>query len=328
MSYDTTSEFPVHYDLLFTDAVKFELYIGTPKLKCTALHPALKAFQKNIERFAQMAALPSSVVDASMRHLLMLCQATFNVLKKPVMDDTEVRVNADKISKEYEKVAERHWAADGGFFDGRNLMLHIFESDVLYFNKREKIHHPLGNWEGYYALLSAQVIAAWTALETLIEDVWVTAVNLHPEHAQVLDGKQFTLERLQEHNYNWEGRVGELLAEKMEFGHLDKTIIAYRKIFPKREKIHEALAGKALAAVHAVRNTLVHDAGIVRGRFKKTFPSPWNKVVDGQRLRLTGKNVAELTTTITRTGNLLLLQIDEWLHKPDKPTPKPPSPTG
>ena len=86
------------------------------------------------------------------------------------------------------------------------------------------------------------MVASWTAFDTLATDLWVATVNLRPKLGKYMKGKSFTIERLQHHNYNWEGRVGELLKEKGEnlgtfkgkqtaFWHPPRNISKIKKVF-------------------------------------------------------------------------------------------------
>ena len=312
---DTESGYPVRHDLLLTEAHKFKLYIGTKNLHSGLLDEPCKAFQKNVERVWLLSCIPQRVAESATKQTLMLCQATFNVTGKPVMNNAEARTHQPAIDAAYQPIAYAHDRSDGFFSDKRD-MLRLFVNDALRFNKGASIDDPW-QWPGYYALLASQVISAWTALETLIEDVWVTAVNAHPELAiNCFKGRNFTIEELNKHGFNWSGRVGELLKDRMEFGHLDKEQVVYEKTFPKLKKLHAALASGTLEAAHCVRNSLVHDAGFANQgyeRLRSTFHGLWSGVSQGKLLPLDGKNVATLTSIIVLTGNRLLREVDYWL---------------
>lgn len=320
---DTELGLPVQHDLLITEARKFKLYIGTTVLRSEVLHRPCKTFQNNIERVERLSTIPQMVARSTTQHILMLCQATCNIVGKPVMDDAEVMKHQTAISAEYARIAHAHTRSDG-YFSDKNDMVRVFVNDALNYHKYASISS--WHWPGYYALLASQIIGAWTALESLIEDTWVAAVNTHPDVA-IYEYKErsFRLEELGKRDFNWEGRVGDLLKDKMEFGHLEKEQKAYEKLFPNQRRLHAALASSKLEAAHSVRNSLVHNAGFAskgydekrKGNAKKQikpFHRPWRDVGEGELLPLNGKNVAALTSIIVLTGNRLLREIDGWLQ--------------
>lgn len=332
---DTEPGSPVQHDLLFTEAQNFRIYIGTPALQSKVLHGPLKTFQSNVERVHELSTIPQSVTRSSTMHLLMLCQATFNVLGKPVMDDDEVNTHRNAIAEAYARIAYAHTRSDG-YFSDKHKMVGAILGDALNYHKYSSI--LVWTWRGHYALLASQIIGAWTALELLIQDTWVAVVNAHPETAVYeYKGRTFTVEDLQERDFNWKGCVGDLLKDKMEFGHLDKERKTYEKIFPNRKRLHAALASSKLEAAHSVRNALIHDSGLANTGFDakrkgdakkqvKPFHRPWRDVDKGQLLPLDGKNVARLTSIIVLTGNRLLREVDGWLQKREPSACKPPDP--
>ena len=128
-------------------------------------------------RVHQLSTIPQSATVSTTQHLLMLCQATFNVLRKPVMDDAEVKVHQSAISNEYARIAHAHARSDG-FFSDKKEMVRTFVDDALNYHKYESIQY--WQWEGHYALLASQIIGAWTALDALTSDLWVALVNERP----------------------------------------------------------------------------------------------------------------------------------------------------
>ncbi len=323
---DMWSDLTVHYDLRITEASNFKFYIGIKALRSNILEGPCRAFQNNIEQVHRLSVIPQTMALSITKHLMMLCQATFNVVGKPVMDDTEIVQNWARISGEYARVAHAHTRSDG-FFRDKQRVVEVFTSDALNYHKYANIAN--WDWSGHYALLAAQVIGAWTALETLIEDVWVSAVNAHPELATgAYKKRNFTIEDLNRYDFNWNGRVGELLVDRMEFGHLINDRGAYENTFPRLTKVHKALASGKLEAAHCVRNSLVHDAGLANLGYEKArnkFHLPWRDVKQGQKLPLDGKNVAKLTSIIVLTGNRLLREVDCWLLRLRLPNSKSPS---
>lgn len=314
---DTWRNPAVHHDLFLTDAHKFQLYLSVKDLKSGVLTDACKAFQGNVERVSILSKITNLVVDATTRNTLMLCQATFEALGKAVMNDAEARdaINRKAVGEAYDRIAATEFTHEG-FFSDKQWMLYIFQCDNLRYHKAERVNSPL-SWSGYHALLAFQIIGAWTALETLITDVWVAAVNAHPElAARCSKDKSFTIQRLQQHDFNWTGRVGELLKDKMKLDDWDKAKQTYEQTFDA-PRLDAALASITLEAARLIRNSIVHNAGNANSDFagkRKNFHRPWRDVREGEQLPLDGRRVARLTSIIVLTGNRLLRKVDGKLQ--------------
>jgi hypothetical protein len=146
-------------------------------------------------------------------------------------------------------------------------------------------------------LFPMQVVFAWAAFETLAGDLWVQAVNSHPDVLSELSGTENriytkarghkpepsgergdkkrntvslrTIKEVSGGAYDLSNNMGTLLAS-------DKTVMfislrdiraAYSLAFPdnvggiKSDEIDDALADKQLDALSLVRNLLVHKSG-------------------------------------------------------------------
>lgn len=239
----------------------------------------------------------------------MLSQATFDEIGKPVMDDGEYFDHHESIWKRYDIISAET------FFDTRPLMLSELQSEVVQHNKREIINSPHFR-PGYEALLASQVIGCWSAFETLATDLWVQLVNIRPKLAvRCLKGKQFPLEALQKHGFNWEFHVGELVKDKAGLGTFDGIKKAFAELLPQVPEITNALNADSLGAVRSVRNCLVHRSGIADSCFlneTKSVP-PWRDVKVREQLPLDGANVAELVNAVIEVGCCLVKSVDQWL---------------
>lgn len=319
---DTEYDLPVRHDLRVTEAKNFTLYIGTPELQSKVLHGPLKTFQGNVERVHQLSTIPQSATVSTTQHLLMLCQATFNVLRKPVMDDAEVKVHQSAISNEYARIAHAHTRSDG-FFSDKKEMVRIFVDDALNYHKYESIQY--WQWEGHYALLASQIIGAWTALDALTSDLWVALVNERPGVLYNMQKKKIQVKHLLEaRKHGVASDLGNLLRQRIRFENFTVTKKIFRSTFRDAKAIYTPLESPVISLCCRVRNSLVHNAGTANQTFveaaKKLKIHPWNTVARNKTLPLDGSNVATLCSAIVSCGNEILLAADRWL-RPPAPTP-------
>lgn len=180
---------------------------------------------------------------------------------------------------------------------------------------------------GAEGLLSALLVQAWTTLETLVADTWESALNIHPKTLASLAGgklnkpkgddrKQVPLDLLQRYSYNLSGSMGTLLREKYRFDSLNGAREAYRDAFGDATAINAALCDPTLDALNAIRQVLVHRAGIADAAYvartanlplaPKVPAAGWTILLDG-----------ELTSTLLLAGRSVaisfLVAVDDWL---------------
>lgn len=296
----------VQHDLLFTAACEFGDPISITQLHDETIKNVCKSFQNNIARLRAMAFVPQSVVQVSTEHLLRLSQAVFDVLGKPVMEDSELEPNRAAITSRYSELAL------GRFFDDKRDMLHTLTRDTLFHNKYSNVNAGLVR-PGFVALLGAQIIGAWTAFDSLTNDLWIAAVNLRPKTLVDRITKTVSAKLLQKHDYNWKGKMGELLKE--DFSSFEATKAAFSKLFPGT-----AIAGvfdnAELKATCALRTCLVHNAGIATesaSTATRGWPI-WKDVQPNSPIPLDGERVAKTTDIVIQAGSDLIRLVDGWLE--------------
>jgi hypothetical protein len=151
---------------------------------------------------------------------------------------------------------------------------------------------------GLGAVLRGMVSGMWTAFEILASDLWETALNAHPAGLAELKGKRtdstpppkkpfsalgpegdskdssrlVKLSYLQAHSYDLSHLMGTVLREKFNFQILDGIRNAYIQAFDESHtSVREAILHPSLTILAAVRNVLVHQAGIVDDQFLKEY---------------------------------------------------------
>lgn len=140
-------------------------------------------------------------------------------------------------------------------------------------------------------LIAGQIVLCWTAFEVFAKDVWVGALNAHPAGLSLLNGEpsrisksagrdkgeqkpkvpKFTVANLAaktESKFDLQNRMGDLLAEELNFQTLPTIREAYSMAFADNDRkplsatIDSALADQSLNALSSLRNVIVHRGGV------------------------------------------------------------------
>jgi hypothetical protein len=211
---------------------------------------------------------------------------------------------------------------------------------------------------GLDATLTGMVVGAWTAYETLAGDLWVAALNLHPEGLSDLGGKltpsikdsirraekqqdeprsdeetspestrddnvkgksiNIPIRFLQKTHYNLSKDMGNILKSRYEFSKMSSLREAYALAFAKdRDSVINAVIDPCLDALNGVRNVIVHKAGKVDERFRKSVPGDPRFAVmkDDDELLLDGALVESLISPAVKVAVDLIKSVDDWLIK-------------
>lgn len=139
------------------------------------------------------------------------------------------------------------------------------------------------------------VIGTWTAIEAMLFDLWVKALNANPVKFAELSGnsknsdvgkpkpkktahakpkpeepgKQILLGFLAEHGYDLSGHMGTVLVERFNFQMLWQVRDAYLQAFDATHgNIRNAILSDPITLVCAIRNCLIHNSGIVDEEFQ------------------------------------------------------------
>ena len=208
-------------------------------------------------------------------------------------------------------------------------------------------------------LLSSLLTGTWTIFEALAGDLWTAAVNASPSSLAGLTGtssrierqaksqkvvsrssaedrgsalaseKQISLAELQKVSggtFNLAEHMGDLLRDGYKFTTLSGIRAAYRAAFSEKEKrarpenIDLILADKSLDALSAVRNLIVHKAGVADSAYlddTKSAPSaPHLKI--GQKLNLGAMDVCNLISPVVNHSVALMRAVDKWIENVGK----------
>jgi hypothetical protein len=203
----------------------------------------------------------------------------------------------------------------------------------------------------FEALLIGQIAGAWTAFETAAGDLWEAALNAHPHGLAELKGQAKriatkagarenprmrsqaeaggqqpgdektvplkAISRITRGKYDLSNRMGTLLRGGFNFTHLQAIRKAYSVAFHEQaEEIDETLANKSLDGLSAVRNLLVHRAGIIDQEYieKAKGVAGLPSGEQGERLPVTGDLAGSFTYHVMALTMKLVESVDQWIQ--------------
>jgi hypothetical protein len=194
--------------------------------------------------------------------------------------------------------------------------------------------------EGLGHFLAQCIIGSWTAFETLAGDLWEAALNSYPHGLSELKGfrrkkdkasdsdndsararldrteKVINLNQLQRYQYDLRNKMGSALRYRQRFDHLQGIREAYIQAFHEAYDPIDAiiLNDRTIDAVCAIRNVLVHKAGIADDdylRSAKYLNVP--KADKGRAIHLDGEIIYNLCLELHRLCFALVIVVDGWI---------------
>jgi hypothetical protein len=181
-------------------------------------------------------------------------------------------------------------------------------------------------------LMSMQVVSVWTALETLIADLWETSLNIHPRLAELRGVKKVTvpLFRIKDHGFNLHGKMGAVLRANFIFSSLQGAREAYQAAFHDQGTgVKKAMASKAFDAVSVLRHVIVHRAGKCDSEYEKNSKGlPIPQLKPDELLELNGELLLNVTTPALHAALHLIRAVNGWFaghEKSEEDAPDRPS---
>jgi hypothetical protein len=315
-----------------------------PKPKSAALEAVSISLRANIARVRFLMLLPTSIAGQMARtqriHDLAELEVTKTLGEKDISSEARKQIDArhqEMAEDDKQNTLRMHGTPEWNSFVGN---FHLSAARSL----KGLTETPLGAF-GFVEMLAAHVTGIWTAIETMFGDLWESALNSHPKTLASLNGKPRRIggtnrETSSEHrggnipsfdpksiplylvemnNFDLRSSMGSLFRRqrRFEFTRLTSVREAYSCAFSEKYgKIDAALASKSFDALSAVRNLLVHKAGIVDAEYLKQssfLNVPKAKI--GKPIHLDGENVAELIGKAIASSRSLLTAVDDWLQQ-------------
>jgi hypothetical protein len=190
----------------------FTGYGELPELRTEALHPVGAAYERNTRRvYALVLFAPAAVWMA-----MTVQRHTDDIEHRYPKKDPRTRISL--ISAAIKKKAEHH--------------AHIIERggpdrDALLDQQHKVSFHVIGSQSDAYsdgpeAWMASQIIATWTAFESMAQDLWEAALNTKPKILARLGGrnqskaksgddpKRIRLDWLYQHDFNLADHMGKI----------------------------------------------------------------------------------------------------------------------
>jgi hypothetical protein len=293
-----------------------------------------KTFSETINRVTWIIGFIAQIVSMAQEFQVLIEKATFNVQGN--LDEMRPEL-IEKIRQEHTRLAEQYFGSYNPDADTAELCGRWFQGGMIFIDSMEDrgdVKH--GILSVYHALL----IGAWTAFETMASDLWEQCLNQFPKLAFIAmdaevdpDDDEAEIERkrrikfslpnsfVQEQGLNLENKMGGLLRQRWDFQRLASIEDAYLKVFQdSKQDIERIFENLSLECLSAVRNIIVHKAGIADEKFTWQVKkhTTLKAVAKGEFVPIDGILVKELVSASIDQGRALLDFVDKWLknHNP------------
>lgn len=208
----------------------------------------------------------------------------------------------------------------------------VFKSDVLPKMKttigeaidsggKEFVNFLQNNWGGlrdtYEALLYSGTVWMWCSFEVLMKELWELALNIGGTYVsknviknlsksgdlggiKLLRGRYISLDHLARYGYNISNKLGFALSCKFDFTSASGIKEAYLRAFPKSITITKSLDDRAITELEAIRNVVVHNAGIIDDEFCKKMNIDESEI--NKKLHLNSRKLCYYSNSIIDVG--------------------------
>jgi hypothetical protein len=310
-----------------------------PNLRNPALEEVAASFRSGIATVRFMMSLPTTIVGAMAQTQRMHDVAELEVTGQlsnntSISKNDEQKINSRAEALLQEIVQRDRARQENGdpSWDGHVLTYHINAARAL----GGLVVAPLGAY-GFINMFSGYITGTWSAIESMLGDLWEAALNTHPHVLATLNGKpkrlasdsetsiksapdqekKFDLNLVAKHNFDLRTCMGTIfrLERRFEFTRLSSAREAYARAFSERSsRIDTAIGNKSIDALSAVRNVLLHKAGEADAEYirqQNSFAVP--KAAKGERIRLDGQNTSDLIKPAVASCKSLMIAVDDWI---------------
>jgi hypothetical protein len=270
-----------------------------------ALAPVAKAFRDNLDRVLSVAVVPD----------LFAAQYTFHKGRLPA-GRMEFTGPVEALQKQQEYALQELG----------------YDSSVTNVDQWFRNAYTVLSRFVFSGLLGTMVIGAWTAFETLAGDLWDAAVNAHPKTLSELRGNVKlwndpnapTKSVAPSTTTQTSSDIGTSLRDKgkVKFQTVWQIRNAYASAFcDDFATVRDTLMNQSVEHLAAVRNILVHKAGIADQKFLEAITGcpHFAGLLEESSINLNGAIVSDLVSVAANQSVALISAVDEWLkQQPDK----------
>ncbi len=282
------------------------------KVATAGLAPVVEAFVENMNRVVSVVEFvmdsPEFAADFA-RHRAMLSATIENNV---FLSGEQLATFSVEVTKRF--IQDEHSKEEADLTRTRNEASNILN---LWVQVRPSLK------SGIDGIFGAMITGTWTAFEVMATDLWEQAINCHPAGLAHLPGtdkdKQVSLTKLQKFGYDLRASMGTLLKDKLGPRGLADIRNGYRLAFDHDcATIEQALKNSAFDQLQAIRNVLVHRAGIAdekfRGVVSTTAWTTFELLEPGKdRIVLNGEIVQDIVRRSIEASTNLIRAVDAWL---------------
>ncbi|UCI32533.1 hypothetical protein [Mesorhizobium sp. B4-1-4] len=310
-----------------------------------SLVPVCEAFRANVARIRFLMLLPTSIAGGMALTQRANDIAEFELTGSLVRDeisipsDMRLRITARRLemlgalnTEKLARMGQPDWDEEAGEF-------HFSAAKAL-----DGLTDTATGAYGFLNMLVAHTTGTWTAIETMLGDLWEAALNTHPEILSSLKGsaarikpysakgiseqtsakierelKSVPLALVEKHRFDLRSSMGSIFREqrRFEFTRLSSIREAYATAFSEKAgRIDKALGNKALDELSAVRNVMIHRAGFADEEYVaklRRLDVPKGEL--GKPILLDGENVAKLIRNAIGASKELIDAVEDWINQ-------------
>lgn len=308
----------------------YQMYIGmgidlrqldecVANIKSPELAPVAKVFDQNITAAIRLLSVPHNFVSTGRYYALLDDAIQRSVAQQPqIRTEAEQSIIAQRTADEFKKRYEQQPLQE--------------RMDIV----SDYLQSLLNNESSESAatvrtLLLTTITMTWTAFECVVTDVWVAALNTQQGLGQAAfkdldpdenpgkpNSRTIPLELLKKYQFNLSNVLGTTLRSSFDFTRIEGIQRAYRAAFGKThiKTLDATFQDKQLKDLHALRNLIVHRAGVVDEEFLKRTTLPNNTI--GDEVYIQRSLVDIMVEAAIKNGVELLTFVDDWLvtHSP------------
>ncbi len=285
------------------------------------LAPIATAFKANMMRNRNLSALVPEIANWT-RLTVKLSDVARHRLGRPIEMPGPFRVTTpldQELNDEASKVHQEWAAARPKDIDVDSSQAWASGNEIV---KMFANTFPNYLGDGIETLLSAMLLDLWASVEALLEDTWVTAVNLAPNPlaSNILGNeKTFPVQALKTASFDVSKIMGTLLLRhnKADMNSISGIKSAYVTAFSDQnpDDIFQAY-DPDISHLEAIRNLFAHRSGIIDQKFMDRAKNSTiiRDLVVGERLKLNGKIVSFYTGKCVDFAANIFVFVDRWLY--------------
>jgi len=191
--------------------------------------------------------------------------------------------------------------------------------------------------ESVQAIMAGMIMGLWTALESLTQDTWISAVNACPAPlaSNVMSAadsalktgnqaKSISYAHFTGSGFDFRRTMGTLLfrEKKVDFQQLKTIRAAYKVAFADELDSIFDNSVEALSLLEAIRNLFAHKGGVIDEKFKGKVSkiTQFKELNVGDVLILNGKYIVTIANVVAHFSESLVTAVDKWIIENPEPS--------